>query len=163
MIHKNLNLKQGKNCSLHPDSHIGYQEHGGSLILGDNVRIKHGCVIRTCTGAIQIGNNVIINYGCILHGLGDIHIGNNSILSPNVQIYAQNHGIKKDMLIKNQKQPRKGIFIGSDVWIGAGSVILDGVHIGKGAVIGARSVVTKNVFAYDIHAGNPAKKIGERK
>lgn len=61
------------------------------------------------------------------------------------------------------KQISKGIKIGNNCWIGAGSVICDGVTIENGAVIGARAVVVKNVPSYEIHAGNPARKIGVRK
>lgn len=162
MINKNLVLKQGKNCKLSPDAFIGYQEHDGQLILGDNVSIKHGCVIRTCTGIIKIGNNVSIGYYCIIHALGGVTIGHNTMLSPNVQIYAQGHGLNKGKPMREQKQTSKGIKIGNDCWIGAGCVICDGVTIENGAVIGAGAVVVKNVPSYEIHAGNPAKKIGER-
>lgn len=155
-------LTKGAQCSISPSAHIGYKEHGGEIILGNNVSIAHGCVIRTCTGKIVIGNSVTINYGCIMHGLGGITIGNNVMLSPYVQIYAQNHGIRKGVPIRSQPQTGKGIVIESDVWIGAGAVILDGVQIGKGAVIGANAVVTKNVPEYETWGGCPAKKIGWR-
>ena len=162
MIHKNLNLKLGTGCNLSPQAYIGFREHGGMLKLGNNVVIAQGTIIRTCTGNIVIGDNVVINYGCIMHGMGGIVIGSNTLISPNVQIYAQNHGIKKNQLIREQKQTGKGVKIFKDVWIGAGSIILDGVIIGTGAIIGAGSVVTKNVPAYEIWAGNPCMKIGER-
>jgi len=164
MIHPKLNLTQGNNCSLSPQAHIGFNESGkGSIILGDKVIIRHGCMIRTCSGKIQIKENTVVNYGCIIHGMGGIYIGENCLLSPNVQIYAQNHGIKRDKLIRSQKQTGKGVIIGCDVWIGAGAIITDGVTIGKGAVIGAGSVLTKHVLPNEIWAGNPARKIGERK
>ena len=153
----------GKNCQISEDSKIGFNEHGGEIAIGNNVIIRHNCVIRTCTGKIDIGNNVIIEYGCIMHGQGGIKIGNHSTISANVQIYAQNHGVKKSELIQKQKNTCKGIVIGEDVWIGAGAIILDSVIIGNGAVIGAGSVVKKDVPGYEIWAGNPAKKIGDRK
>jgi len=164
MIHPKLNLTQGKNCQLHPDAYIGFNESGkGKLILENKVIIRQDCIIRTCTGKIHIADNVIINYGCIMHGLGDILIGANTLLSPNVQIYAQNHGTKKNKLIRDQKQSGEGVVIFRDVWIGAGAIIMDGVTIGQGAVIGAGSVITKNIPGYEIWAGNPCRKIGERK
>ena len=164
MIHPKTNITIGNNCQLSPQAHIGFNESGkGKLTLGNKVVIRQNCIIRTCGGHIHIKDNVVINYGCIMHGLGNIHIGENSLLSPNVQIYAQNHGIKKGELIRNQKNISKGVIIGCDVWIGAGSIILDGVTIGKGAVIGAGSIVTKHIEPYEIWASNPARKIGERK
>lgn len=164
MIHPKLNLQQGEKCSLDPNSYIGYKENGkGKLTLLDNVRIGHNTIIRTCGGQIIIGENVVINYGCIMHGLGGIQIHKNTLLSPNVQLYAQNHGIKKNELIRDQKQTGKGIIIGEDCWIGANSIILDGVILREGVIIGAGSVVKNNILPYEIWAGNPAKKIGERK
>jgi len=157
-----MSIHQGKNCSIAKNTFLGYKEHGGSIILGQRVTIRHNCVIRSCTGKIQIGNYVTINYGCIIHALGGVKIGDFTLLSPGVQIYAQNHCLKKDMRIREQKQIGKGIFIGQDVWVGASAIILDGVSIGDGAVIGAGSIVTHDIPDYEIWAGNPAKKIGKR-
>jgi acetyltransferase-like isoleucine patch superfamily enzyme len=163
MIDKNLKLTVGNKCRLSPDAKVGFREHGGKIILGDNVTINHGCVIRTCTGIIEIGDNSSIGYYSIMHGLGGIKIGNNVMVSPNVQIYAQSHGMNKGSVMRNQPQTGKGVVIGDDVWIGAGAIILDGVTIGNGVIIGAGSVLTKNVPDYEIWGGNVAKKIGERK
>ncbi|MCK9544160.1 MAG: acyltransferase [Novosphingobium sp.] len=164
MIAKKLKLTMGANCQLSPQAHIGYHETGkGSITLGNKVIIRHGCVIRTCSGDIKIANNTVINYNCIIHGLGGVTIGSDVLFSPNVQMYAQNHGTARDRLIRSQSNESKGIKIGNDVWIGAGVIILDGVTIETGAIIGAGSIVNKNVPSYEIWAGNPAKKIGERK
>lgn len=152
----------GNNCSISPKSLIGYKEHGGEIILGNNVTILEDCIIRTCTGIIKIGDFVSIGYGTIMHGLGGITIGSGTLISPRVQIYAQNHGIKGRTPIRDQKQTSKGIIIGQHSWIGASAIILDGVIIGNGSVIGAGSVVTKNVQSFEIWGGNPAVKIGER-
>lgn len=163
MLDKNVNLKQGKNCRLSPEAKIGFREHGGSIILGNNVTINHGCVIRTCTGVIKIGDNTSIGYYSIIHALGGVTIGKNTMISPNVQIYAQGHGISKDKPMREQPQTANGIEIGNDCWIGAGAVILDGVNIGKGVIIGGGAIVTKNIPDYEIWGCEVAKKIGERK
>jgi len=163
MIHSNLKLTMGEKCNLSLESSIGFKEHGGEIILGDNVTINHGCVIRTCTGTIKIGNNSSIGYFSIIHALGGVTIGQNTMISPNVSIFAQGHGMNRKNIMRTQKQTGIGIIIKDDVWIGAGSIILDGVIIEQGAVIGAGSVVTKRVPAYEIWGGNVAKKIGERK
>jgi acetyltransferase-like isoleucine patch superfamily enzyme len=163
---KKLNNKEnifiGKKCKISKNSIIGYLEHGGKIIISDGCQIRHNVLIRSCTGEIKIGKRVIINYGCILHGLGGILIGDDTLLSPNCQIYAQNHNFKRDILIREQKNTGLGVVIGSDVWIGANSIILDGVKIGDGAVIGVGSIVSKNIPKYEIWAGNPAVRIGER-
>lgn len=164
MIHKNLIFKMGTSCQIDVKSYIGYHENGkGSIVLGNSVVIRENCLLRTCGGHIQIGDNVIINYGFICHAMGNLIIEDNVLISPNVSIFCQNHGIAKGQLIRNQKQTNVGVIINEDAWIGAGAIICDGVIIGTGAIIGAGSVVTKDVPAYEIWAGNPAKKIGERK
>ena len=163
MINPQITLIQGQKCQIDATSYLGYKETKGKIVLGDQVRIRHNCVLRTCGGTISIGNRSMVNYGVIMHGLGNISIGNDVLISPGVSIYAQNHGIAKNQLIAKQKQTGDGVIIEDDVWIGAGAIILDGVTIRTGAVIGAGAVVTNYVPAYEIWAGNVAKKIGERK
>lgn len=165
MIHKKLtNITIGEKCQIHADALIGFSENGnGKIRIGNKVVIRDNCLLRTCGGQITILDNVVINYGFICHAMGNIIIGENTLISPNVQIYSQNHGIKKCSLIRNQKQTGFGIMIEKDCWLGAGVIITDGLTVGEGAIIGAGSVVTKNVPQYEIWAGNPAKKIGERK
>ena len=157
------NVQIGSHCTIDRGAYVGYGEHGGNIILGKNVQVRHGVVIRSCTGIIKIGNQVVVNYGCILHGLGGITIGNKTLLSPYVQLYAQNHALSRNHSIRHQKNIGKGIWIGEDVWLAASVIICDGVSIGNGAVIGAGAIVIKNIPEYEIWAGNPAKKIGERK
>jgi acetyltransferase-like isoleucine patch superfamily enzyme len=78
-------------------------------------------------------------------------------------IIPANHGIARlDVPMGTQPLTKKGIALGEDVWIGAGCKVLDGVHIGNGAVIGAGSVVTKDIDAYLIALGVPAKVVGSR-
>ena len=164
MIHNKLNYQIGKNCSIHSQSFLGYKENGkGKIIIKNKVRIERGSIIRTCGGIIKIGNNTTIGYYIIIHAMGGVIIGDNVMISPNVHIYSQNHGIQKNKNMNIQKQMAKGILIENDVWIGANSVILDGVRIGIGVVVGAGSVVTKSIPDYEIWAGNVAKKIGIRK
>ncbi|NLW83633.1 MAG: glycosyltransferase [Phycisphaerae bacterium] len=153
----------GRGCDISPQANIGYEEHGGSIHIGNQVRIRHNVILRTCTGTIQIGDRVSIGYNCIFHGQGGITIGRDVLISPGVSIFAQNHGIIKDKKIREQPNTYKGIKIGDDVWIGANAIILDGVTVGNGAVIGAGAAVTTNIPDYEIWAGNPAHKTGERK
>ncbi len=153
----------GKGCLVSSDARLDLNECDGDIRLGDNVRVGAAAVLRSCGGRIIIGNRVVINYGCVLHGRGGITIGDDVMLSPYAQLYAQNHGMAKGRLISRQPQTTCGIHIEDDVWVGAGTIVVDGVTIHGGAVIGAGAVVTKDVPAGEIWAGNPARKIGERK
>lgn len=112
---------------------------------------------------ITIGDGTSINRNFFINAYGKIKIGKEVLIGPYVTIYSTNHIFSdKDKPINSQGQTRKEVIIEDDVWIGAHAIILQGVKIGKGAVIGAGSVVTKNIEPYSIYAGIPAHKIGER-
>lgn len=97
-------------------------------------------------------------------GSGCIVIGKRCYISQFCSFVANNHGTRRDQLIHLQPhdQSRINITVGDDVWFGAGSAVMPGVTIGTGAVIGAGAVVTRSVPPYEIWAGVPARKIGER-
>jgi maltose O-acetyltransferase len=109
---------------------------------------------------ITIGDNFYMNAGC--HLLGDITIGKDVMIGPKTVIWGRDHGVSKDIPMKSQPHSKKPIMISDDVWIGANVTILKGVKIGDGAVIGAGSVVTKDIPPYAIAVGNPAKVIKYR-
>lgn len=92
-------------------------------------------------------------------------IGKNVMMGPNVSIYTQNHRFDRiDIpMIEQGNQEYKPVVIEDDVWIAANAIILPGVTIKKGAIIGAGSVVTKDVMEYNVVAGVPAKVIKVRK
>ena len=94
--------------------------------------------------------------------LGNITIGNDVQIGPKTVIRGRDHGLSKDKLIREQPPNKQTITIGNDVWIGANVTIIKGVNIGGGAVIGAGSVVTKDIPNYGIAVGNPAKTIKYR-
>ena len=109
-----------------------------------------------CGKNIHIGKGVFINTGCKLQDQGGIYIGDNCLLGHNTVIATLNHG----MLPENRGDLLPSpVYIGNNVWIGSGSIILPGVTIGDNAVIGAGSVVTKDIPADMIAVGSPARVI----
>ncbi len=112
---------------------------------------------------LTVGNLTWISDDCYIDAQGGIVIGNHVLVGPQTHIYSSEHGIAPDPLIREQHHVKKQTVIEDDVWIGANSVITGGVTIHKHSVIGAGSVVTKDVPEYEIWAGNPAKKIGDRR
>ena len=109
-----------------------------------------------CGKHIKIGKNVFINACCRFQDQGGIEIGDGSLIGHNTTIATLNHDFNPDKRANLHPIPVK---IGKNVWIGSDSTILPGVEIGDGAIIGAGSIVTKNVPANSIAVGSPARVI----
>ena len=107
---------------------------------------------------VHVGRNVVFNFGCRFVDDADITIGDNTMLGPGVCISTAEHPLSPE-LRRNGLQYNKPVHIEDNVWIGAGAVILAGVTIGRNAVIGAGSVVTKDIPADSLALGIPAKVI----
>lgn len=111
---------------------------------------------------IETGKNFYANYNCTILDVAKVKIGDNCMLGPNVAIYTAGHPIYPTTR-NSAYEYGKEITIGDNVWIGGSSVICPGVHIGSNTVIGAGSVVTKNIPDWCIAVGNPCKVIREIK
>ena len=112
---------------------------------------------------VTIGERVSLNRNTMITAKAPISIGNHVLIGPNVVINSGNHGhADKNTTMDCQPHTLSPIWIEDDVWIGANCVILSGVTLGKGSIVAAGAVVTKNVEPYTIVGGVPAKKIGER-
>lgn len=103
---------------------------------------------------VNIGRNVVVMPGCLMMSAGGITIEDGAMIAANVQIISNNHDLYESQVITC-----KPVHIGKNAWIGAGTTILPGVTVGDNAVVGAASVVTKDVAADTIVAGNPARFI----
>lgn len=129
---------------------------------GTNLQVMPGFIVKFPEN-LSIGNNVTINRNVFITARDDIYIGNNVLIGQNTIINSGNHEfVNPKILINKQGHSSEKIIIGSDVWIGANCSILKGVKIGNGAVVGAGSVVTKNIEPYTVVGGVPAKKIKHR-
>lgn len=107
---------------------------------------------------ISVGKNFFANYNCTIIDVAKVTIGDNCQFAPNVSIYTAGHPLHPD--IRNTLY-EYGIHvtIGNNVWIGGNSVVLPGVNIGDNCVIGAGSVVTKDIPPWSLAAGNPCRVI----
>ena len=138
--------------------------------LGNYVTIRAGSIIE-CSGVlnyigegIKIGNNTGISQYAFIGARGFITIGDNVLIGPRVTIYSENHVFRDpNELIYRQGVSRKGINIGDDVWIGTGVTILDGVTVGRGSVIAAGAIVTRDIPEYSIAVGIPARVVRSRR
>ena len=113
---------------------------------------------------VHFGNGVYANTNLTLIDDGHIYVGNRVLFGPGVVVATANHPLNPE-LRKFEMQYNRDVYIGENVWIGAGAIILPGVHIGKNSVIGAGSLVTRDVPENVLAVGNPCrvvKDIGER-
>ena len=108
---------------------------------------------------IFLGERVFFNFNCVVLDVCPIHIGAYTLFGPAVQIYTPMHPFNAEL--RRREEFGKPVEIGSDVWVGGGAIILPGVRIGARAVIGAGSVVTRDVPDGVFAAGNPCRVIRE--
>mgnify|MGYP001941578290 CR=1 FL=1 len=135
----------------------------GRVRLGENCRLGRGVQLETQgDGEIIIGDNVRINTGCVIASHSKVVIGNDALIGEYVSIRDANHGIQIDQLIRLQKHDASPVCIGNNVWIGRGCCILKGVFIENGVIVGANSVVTKNIAAGCVVVGNSCRVINIR-
>ena len=111
-----------------------------------------------CRDKLKIGSNSYWGTGTFINAYGGVEIGDNVLIAPYCFIHSANHNFEDVTLPIAKQGHRKGkVIIESDCWIGAHSIILPNTRIGKGTVIGAGSVVTKNIPPYSVAMGNPCK------
>jgi len=131
------------------------------IINSANVHIGNGCLLQDAIyiragtdGRITIGDRVAINSFCRLFGHGSIVIGEDTQIGPGTLITTTEHDYQGDL-----KEHFRPVTIGKGVWIGANVTILSGVEVGDCAVIGAGSVVTRNIPPRSVAVGVPARVI----
>src|SRR5678816_603591 len=108
---------------------------------------------------IELGERVFFNFNCVVLDVCRVRIGSFSLFGPAVQIYTPMHPMNAEQ--RRRLEFGKPVEIGSDVWVVGGAIILPGVRIGSRAVIGAGSVVTRDVPEQVFAAGNPCRVIRE--
>ncbi len=151
----------GKNVRIDKDVTI---RDPGSVSIGDNSWIEMHSIIEGGRG-VEIGRYVHVGYFCILQGGGTIKLGDYAGIAPRVTIYSEiSHYSGRTDTLPPEQQVFKGapIIIEKDVFVYANSMVFPGVTIGEGAIIGANSLVNKDVPPWKIFVGSPAHEIGER-
>ncbi len=162
---RNKNTFIDKSALISPKALINPRR--GEIKIGKKCLICHGAIVQ---GNVTMGENcsvqpysVIVGYGSPTDKVGEIRIGSNVRIASHVMLVGANHIFKdRDKPICTQSVERKSIVIEDDVWIAGRVNIMCGVTIGKGSVIAAGAVVTKDVPPYSVVGGVPAKIIKER-
>ena len=156
------NVQIGDNVKIFGNIDLRNRENG-KIIIGNDVEIDNDCRFVAANNAVlEMKEKCFIGPYNIFNAGEDLILGSYTISGGFVHIQSSNHGIAKDQKIWLQQHTYGKINIGEDVWLGANCTILKGISIGNGAIIAAKAVVTKDVKAYSIVAGIPAKEIGER-
>jgi acetyltransferase-like isoleucine patch superfamily enzyme len=159
------NLQRGQHVFIGERTVIYQASEGGPVVLGDGVHLHRDSIVETgMGGSVVIGANTHIQPRCQFSGYkGSIRIGRGVQIAPYCAFYPYDHGIDPGDLISKQPIQSKGdILVDDDAWLGVGVLVLDGARIGKGAVIGAGSVVTSNIPDYSIAVGVPARVVKSR-
>lgn len=106
---------------------------------------------------IFLGERVFFNFNCVVLDVCPVRIGNFTLFGPNVQLYTATHPLNAEL--RRRQEFAKPITIGDDVWVGGGAIVCPGVTIGSRSVIGAGSVVTRDIPPDVVAAGNPCRVI----
>ncbi len=157
-----------ESAKISPLADIEDSVRDSKIVIGDNVVIDSFVKIKPAGGSgdLTIGPNTIINSGTVIYTGNGVAIGANVAIAANCTLAPTNHEYRdKSRRIKDQgfMPSRGGIVIEDDVWIGANTVLLDGAVVRQGAVVGAGSVVRKEIAPYSVNVGAPAETIGYRK
>lgn len=150
----------GENCFVAPTARL-FAEPGRRIEVGDGARIAADVFLH---GPVRMGKNVSLNARVTIDGGAQgVEIGDETRVASGTCIFAFDHGMHPDRLVREQPVRSRGIKIGRDVWIGANVSITDGVVIGDHAVIAMGAVVTRDVEPWMIVGGSPARPIGDRR
>jgi len=155
----------GPKCFI--DDYVTIYAHPGAcgrVHLEQNVHIYRWSIVELGKGegSVHIGTNTFIQSGCILNAfVGDIHIGANCMIAPHCAFTPYRHGFADTRRpMREQLLTSRGdAVIEDDVWLGVNVCVMDGVTIGKGAIVGAGAVVTNDIPPYAIAGGIPAHVI----
>lgn len=158
-------LARGDHTSLGDRVVVYRDREGGPIIIGSRSTINMDSCLQTGQGGrIEIGADTHIQPRCQFSAyVGEIRIGDRVSIAPNCYFYPYDHRTDAHDIIRKQGLKSSGdIVVDDDVWIGTGVIILQDVHIGRGAVLAAGAVITSDVPEMAIAAGVPAKVIGSR-
>jgi acetyltransferase-like isoleucine patch superfamily enzyme len=162
----------GKDTSI--EGSVAIRKLGGSIVIGDGCLVQGSIVTETADAAIAIGNNTFVGGHSLIASALRIEIGSDVLVSYQCIITdSDNHSVRRSLRKRDLADWRNGgnhdwtttvskpVKICDGAWLGARAMILKGVTIGEGAIVGAGSVVTKDVPAWTIVAGNPATIVRE--
>ena len=147
----------GADCDIRPGLLIGMGE-AASVVFGSKCVLDRDLTIE-CTGTLQVGSRTIFGHHCTLAARESVVIGDDCLIAEMVSIRDHNHRFDQlpDIPIREQGFECRPVRIGNNVWLGGKVTVVRGITIGDNAVIGANSVVTRDIPANAVAAGAPAR------
>jgi acetyltransferase-like isoleucine patch superfamily enzyme len=133
------------------------QGANGEIVLNPRTKIKAGSILRSYGGRMWIGTRTSIGEYCVIASHGGVSIGRECIFGPYVFVNAASHIIEGNEAFRFQGETAIGIIIKDGVWLGARCSVLDGVTIGARSVVGAHSLVLRNLPDDHVSLGQPAE------
>lgn len=154
-------------AKISPLADLETSQRGSVIRVGAGAMVDAFVKIKFAGGAgdVVIGANSYLNSGTVIYSGHGVTIGPNVLIAANCTLAATNHAFDapdRPIRLQGFQPSRGGIVIEEDVWIGANSVLLDGTHIGAGAVIAAGSVVRGTIEGGMVYGGTPLRKIRAR-
>lgn len=141
----------------------GFYGRRGEIDIGDEVVLSAGCILDAWGGTIDLKAHVFIGPYTVVYGHGGVVVGENTLIAMHCRILSAEHEIPPvGTNVRSRPDVRKATVIGNDVWLGAGVTVTAGVTIGDCCVVGAGSVVTRDLQAGTIAYGVPARVVGAR-
>ncbi|GJL81676.1 MAG: hypothetical protein DHS20C01_13100 [marine bacterium B5-7] len=159
------NIDIGDNVVIDDFTNLSFRgTENHHIRIGNNVLIGRMSMIKTRAGSIDIQDHVHIGPNCHLGTAESLVIGEYTLIGFNCSIGGLLHGSKRTdiPMVKQPLETRGGVSIGRDVWLGAAVTVIDGTNIGDGAIVGAGSVVTRDIPPYAIAVGIPARVVRYR-
>ena len=147
------------------DDHVVFDAKGSAscIELGEQILVGRSSILSCNDSTIRVGNFVSIGPFCFFASRSFIHVGSNVAIGSGTHLLAGGHVFDAlDTPIIRQRRVSKGIVVEDGVWLGTGTKILDGVTIGRDSIVGAGSVVSKDVPARSVVLGNPARVVQKR-
>ena len=138
-------------------------EQADGISIGDHTTVHESVLIAANRGGVTIGRHSWVGPFCLVYGNGEVSIGDNVLIAAHTSINTVSHHFERcDIPINDQGIYCDPVRIEDDAWIGMNAVILQGVRIGKGAIVGAGAVVTRDVPPWSIVMGVPARIVSQR-
>ena len=153
----------GRRVMLGEFSFLDANTARGRIELQDDVWLSRGSYIVAGESEVFIGPSTYVGHRCLMYGHAGIHVGRDVLLANDVQLICGNHTFsRRDVPIRAQPPEGAPIVVEDDVWLGASTIVLGGVTVGRGSVVGAGAVVTHDLPPYSIARGVPARVVGVR-